>query len=359
MKKILFTSYNLGIGGIEKALVNLLNKFDYEKYKIDLILQDEEKFYELNKNTNIIYYKISKSNNIIIRKIINRLKIIFTCILKFHKYDTSICYATYDIPSSIIARYASFNSILWVHSDYFYVYEKDLNKIRKFFNSVKVDKFKYIVFVSDEARDNFILIYPNLKNKTIVINNIVNDKEIVKLSGEDEVDFDSKNSLLYVGRLEENSKCLRRLFEVMKKIKNNKKDIHLYLVGDGPDRTMYEDIVLKYDLTNYVTFLGKKSNPYPYIKKCDAIILTSNYEGFPVIYLEALTLNKKIITTIGVSSGSLNIRDYALVVDKDVNSIYNGVIECFSNKDNKKFDIDKYNKINILKLEKLIGECDD
>ena len=56
MKKILFTSYSLGMGGIEKSLVNLLDSFDYNNYKVYLILQDKEKFYNINKDVNVSYH---------------------------------------------------------------------------------------------------------------------------------------------------------------------------------------------------------------------------------------------------------------------------------------------------------------
>lgn len=360
MKKILFTSYNLGIGGIEKALVNLLSEFDYNKYQIDLILQDKNVFYNIDKNINIKYYKVIKSGNIIVRKIINRLKIILTCILNYHKYNASICYATYDIPSSIITRYASKNNILWVHSDYLLLYKNDIKKTKNFFNKLKTNKFKHIVFVSDEAKNNFIKIYPNLKEKTIVINNLINYKEIEEKMVTKEKLFNKKNNLVYVGRLEEESKCLSRLFKTMKMIKENNKDIHLWLIGDGPDKNKYEQIIEEYDIKNYVTMLGKKNNPYPYIKQSDAIILVSNYEGFPVVYLEALTLNKNIITTIDVTSGSLHIKDYAQICKKDSEDIYNNIVSYFEKKLKvKKFNINEYNKENIKKIEDIIGGKND
>ena len=65
-------------------------------------------------------------------------------------------------------------------------------------------------------------------------------------------------------------------------------------------------------------FVGQKKNPYPYIGLADYIILTSDYEGFPVTYLEAITLNKKILTTIDVSDDSINIgKDYATIISTD------------------------------------------
>ena len=55
---------------------------------------------------------------------------------------------------------------------------------------------------------------------------------------------------------------------------------------------MYEDYTKKLKIENQVTFFGQKINPYPYMQEADYIILTSDYEGFPVIYLESLILNK-------------------------------------------------------------------
>ena len=58
------------------------------------------------------------------------------------------------------------------------MYKNDIKKTKNFFNKLKTNKFKHIVFVSDEAKNNFTKIYPNLKEKTIVINNLINYKEI-------------------------------------------------------------------------------------------------------------------------------------------------------------------------------------
>ena len=84
------------------------------------------------------------------------------------------------------------------------------------------------------------------------------------------------------------------------------------------DQIESEDLVTKNDLSKRVTFVGQKTNPYPYIKLADYIILTSDYEGFPVTYLEAITLHKRILTTIDVSDESINIgKDYATIISMD------------------------------------------
>ena len=63
--------------------------------------------------------------------------------------------------------------------------------------------------------------------------------------------------------------------------------------------------------------IGETDNPYPYIRMADGLILTSDYEGFPVVYNESLVLKTPIITTIPVSDKYLNFRDYSVVTPKN------------------------------------------
>ena len=77
----------------------------------------------------------------------------------------------------------------------------------------------------------------------------------------------------------------------------------------------------KNKLQKRVNFLGKKANPYPYMKKADYIIFTSDYEGFPVTYLEAITLGKQIITTIPTSDDKIDMKKISNVISKDENEM--------------------------------------
>ena len=70
-------------------------------------------------------------------------------------------------------------------------------------------------------------------------------------------------------------------------------------------------------VNKHVKFIGRKNNPYPYMLQADYLIITSDYEGFPVIYLEGITLNKNIITTINTSDDEINMEDYAYIVSKE------------------------------------------
>ena len=139
-KKVLLCSYNLDIGGIETSLVNLLNKIDLNKYEITLLLEKKEGIFlkSIPKDIKVIEYKTSDCKNIIFRKIINRLKLIFYILKFYKKFDFAGCYATHLGPEAIITRYASTNKALWVHSNYYYVYKKDINKRKEFFDKRKV-----------------------------------------------------------------------------------------------------------------------------------------------------------------------------------------------------------------------------
>ena len=72
---------------------------------------------------------------------------------------------------------------------------------------------------------------------------------------------------------------------------------NIIILGEGSERESLENYIRENKLENSIKLLGFKSNPYPYIKNADAYILSSRYEGYPLVLCEALVLNKKIIST--------------------------------------------------------------
>ena len=132
--------------------------------------------------------------------------------------------------------------------------------------------------------------------------------------------------------------------------------IELWIIGDGPDRNRYEEYVEKNHLQKEIRFLGRKTNPYPYMKLADYIILTSDYEGFPVTYLEAIALEKNIITTIPTSDEYLNMKEYAYIISKDEKEMVKEVKKILKEgKDCKRIDLEKVQELKKLKLEHLFN----
>ena len=353
-KDLIFSAVSMEIGGIEKALLNLVNRIDKNKYNVTIILERKEGELLNDIDTSVIVkeLKVSNNKNIILRKIINSYRKLVYKIVNYHNYDFSCCYATYSYSSSKIALMSSMNSSLYVHSDYQYIYNE--KEYKEFFDSRNIYDYKHIIFVSNESRESFEKVYNNLSDKLLVFNNFINVKEILKRSEESINITKEKNKKLFVfvGRLDDSSKKLKRAFQIVKDIKN----IDLWVIGDGKDRPMYEEYVKKEKLTNRIRFLGMKENPYPYMKQADYIILTSEYEGFPVIYLESLVLNKQLLTTINTSDDQINIKDYASIISKNEKIIEDVKKVLKENHGVKKIDIEKIQKARMNELEKVFNE---
>lgn len=359
-KNILFTAYDLNIGGIETALINLLKKIDYSKYNVTLILEEKTGplLNEVDSRVNVIEYKVSNNNNVIIRKIYNLLKRIVYTILNKDTFDFSCCYATYSMMGEKISKISSCNNSIYIHGDYVNVYP-DNDDFLNFFNTRKIEQFRKILFVSNESLKNFLLKFPKLKSKCIVVNNFVNEEEIKKLSSKKTNIEKTKDKLLvFVGRLDEQSKKISRALEVVESLKD-KHSIELWIIGDGPDKKMYQEYITKNKLEENIKFLGMKKNPFPYMRKADYILMTSEYEGFPVTYMEAIILNKKIITTIDVSDSFISIPNkLGYIVSKDSQKMKKQIEKIFENDNLKyeKIDIQKMNKSKMKILEDIFDE---
>ena len=195
MKKILFAAYNLDLGGIETSLVTLTNFLLEKGYEITIALEKKEGVFldKISPNINIIEYKPSNEKNIIKRKIDNLIKR-YKFIKKYkNKFDFSASFATYSIPASFIARTCSKNNAIWGHADYLSLYNNDVEKMKDFFNKRKISKFKNIVFVSNEGKDSFIKVFPKLKDRVCVCNNLINDKRILNKAEEKVNDLKKEN----------------------------------------------------------------------------------------------------------------------------------------------------------------------
>lgn len=356
-KELFFAINTLEMGGIEKSIINLLNNINYDKYNVTLAMEEKKGIFlaKLNKNVKVMEVKVSSNKNVIIRKFINLYRKFIFFLLNYHAYDFSCCYATYSLSANVLSRIASSNNALYVHSNYTHIY--DYNNFRKFFDSRSIDKFKNIIFVSNEAKEDFCQIYTQYHNKSLVFNNFINYEEIKKLSSSKIKENKNKDKKLFVfiGRLDDSSKKVGRAINLVKEID----EINLWIVGDGPDREMYESIVEKNKLNEKIKFLGSKENPYPYIKCADYIILTSDYEGFPVVYLESLILEKPIITTILVSDDEINIKDIANIVSKQENEMVKEVKNILKkNQIKNKIDFEKIQIRRMKKLEKIFDNID-
>lgn len=357
MKKIIFFAKDLNVGGIEKSLVNLLNKL-IVFYEVTLVLEKNEGLYkkDLSKKVTIIEHKVSELKIMPIRKGINFTRRLIFTLKHRNKYDFSCAYTTYLYSAIKLALITSKNNSIYVHSDYKNLYKE--KEFRNFFDTRYINKFNKIIFVSNESRKNFCKYYKDLKDKTLVINNLINIEEIIKKSKE-KIDLKkSKDDItfMFLGRLDEESKKLSRLLECFKILTKKHKNYKLWIVGDGEEYKNCENFIKENNLGNNIILCGVQSNPYKYLKKADYLILTSDYEGFPVVFNEANILGKMVFTTIKVSDDYYNLTDgYGFLIPKEVNLMAKNIEQIIkTNPKVKKIDYKKLNAKRVDDIRKVI-----
>lgn len=358
-KKLLFTAYSLDLGGIETALINLLKRMDYSKYEVDLILEKKEGIFlpDVPKTVNVYEYKISSSKFVPYRKVYNRLKLIkWKHRLRKNKYSFSCSYATSSIPGALLALSASKKSCLWVHNNYHITYPNDID-LRNFFDGLHAYQFNKVVFVSRENMIDVCDHYSSIKEKALVCNNFIDGDNIISLAKEKVSDFKKiTTTFINVGRHDENQKRLSRIIDASKKLKSEGFDFQVLFVGDGQDTNKYKEMIEEYNLEDTIIMLGRKKNPYPYYKLSDAVLLSSDYEGYPVVFLETLIMNKVLLST-KVSDWKDLDKIYGKFSNKTPNGVYNMMKDYLKDgfKPTKVFDYIEYNKDIENKLYNIIN----
>lgn len=357
MKKMLFAAYSLGVGGIETALITLLQELIKKEHEITLVLEKKEGILleTLDSKIKVIEYTPSNNKIIPIRKFINMCKQLKFKLKYKNKFDFSAAYATYSLSNGFIARTASKNSVLWVHTDYLARNNNDEEKTREYYKELKAEEFAKIVFVSRQARNNFLKLFPHCQEKAIYCNNLINGDKIIEKSKEEiQEEKEDITTFLTVARHNENEKKLSRLIKVAEMLKNDGFKFRILFVGDGQDTNFYKEIVESKNLNDTITFLGQKKNPYPYYKISDCVVLTSEYEGYPVVFLESMLLKTPIITT-NVSDYDEIEGKYGIVTSKEIDSIYTEMKNFIQNgfEIKEEFNYKKYNEEILENLEKI------
>jgi glycosyltransferase involved in cell wall biosynthesis len=354
MKKILKINMSkLIIGGMEKALVELLNKSDLTKnYDITLLLVyngEENYLSSVPKGVKIEILCKGKWN--IFNKALVAISLLYRLIKSyFIKYDVSICYTHHHGILSKITRNESKNNIIFIHGDL--LNSRTEEQIKKLCNKVKFDKFSKVVCVSERSKGSFLEIYKNYSGKVVVANNYIDGEEVISKSLDDIKKSKLKNivTFLNVARHEEQSKRITRIIGATERLNKEKYSFRVLLIGDGKDTELYKMIIKDKKIKN-IEILGKKSNPFPYYKISDAFIFSSIAEGYGIVLNEARILNVPIITTDVADASIITKEGYGILCNNDENGIYYGMKE-FMDKGyqiKNKFDYKKFND-NITKV---------
>ena len=326
-KNIIIIMNNLRVGGAEKALISLLQTFNYSLYNVDLLLFKKEGLFlnQVPKEVKILdepkeykFFDMSFSKAILnalkllrFDIVINRIamgflfkteknvavreqklwKFLGKCLPPISKkYDMAIGFLE-KTPNYFCAdKVTATVKIGFINNDY----EKLEMNPKLDYNCF--NKLNYIATVSDECLASLQRNFPNYLDKLLVIGNISTPKLILKLADETIKPLHSGLKLITLGRLAP-QKGYDLLVEAAYILKQKNINFKWYILGIGELQNELNSQIAKYDLQSEIIFLGLKENPYPYIKQADFYIQPSRFEGKSLAIDEAKILKKPIIVT--------------------------------------------------------------
>lgn len=365
MKKILFGITSLNLGGAERVLVDIVNslKNSYDITVLTLYPNGElEKELEKEIKIKSIYQKPYNEMNCF-EKLSISLKLLFRKNKMYKdniKEDYDVQVAFLEGPITRLFTIGNVKKIAWVHSDITKIFGNNFKaKLKRKLDEKVYNQYEKIIFVSSDNLQKFKNIYSKISvDKLQVIYNYISSEQVLKKADEDiEVEFNTKElSIGIIARLVE-AKALDRLIKVHKKIIENGYMHHIYVIGDGPLKEELEKEISKNHIENTFILLGKKENPYPYMKQMDVVALVSYYEGLPVTLMEAKILNKYIFITDTAAREVLQDYTNSKIVENSEDGIYNGICDIIQNKkiilkqieEAKRYDnVDILNEIRVL-----------
>ena len=218
------------------------------------------------------------------------------------EYDLAISFLT---PHNFVRDHVrTKKKICWIHTDYTRI---DVNAELEL---PVWDSFDYIASISPDVTKTFLQIFPTLSPKIIEIENILSSTFVCYRAEEFDVQDTlltahspqptANINLLSIGRFT-NQKNFDNLPDICKKtlelLKEKNIDVRWYIIGFGTDENLIRQKIAEAEMQEHVIILGKKSNPYPYIKACDIYVQPSRYEGKSVTVREAQMLRKPVVVT--------------------------------------------------------------
>lgn len=329
MIKVLFLIHDLGAGGAEKVLVNLVNHMDSTKFDITVMALFGGGVNEQFLKPGIRYIKAFEHTirgNRILMKLLTPEQL-HRWLIKEH-YDIEVSYL--EGPSArIISGCTSKDTkkVSWIH-----VEQKTLKAASRAFRSEAEAKecysrFERTVCVSGTVMKDFTSLF-EVHSPCEVLYNTVESETILEKSREtvEELHQNSKIKLITAGTLKP-SKGYERLLRIIKKLQQDGAQAELYILGRGPLKDELEEYVAENGLSDNVVFLGYRTNPYKYVANCDLYVCASFAEGFSTAATEALIVGTPVCTVevSGMKEMLGENNEYGIVTGNDEEALYQGI----------------------------------
>lgn len=312
MKKIAFYIESWVCGGAEKQLIDLVNHFDYSKYRITIISIFRKSVYDnytfqlddrINPQVELKY--LIDNGNPMVYRLFNHAfshlsrRLLYRMLIK-EKYDYEIAYYE-GLPTLFVANSANRSSkkYAWLHTDNHRLYQNkrsdELMNVSKLYS-----KFDKVVGVSECTEQSFKDFFPELNTCTIA-NGL--DIELIKKKAEEECPYPDFEEMTFVsvGRFTQ-VKGYLRLLQVLDKLHTEGYQFKLVLVGDGDEKNNLVKYVSERGLNTCVLFAGSQANPYKYFKNADYYVCSSYFEGFGLTVAESIVCGLPVLVTDSVRS---------------------------------------------------------
>ncbi|MCD7802989.1 MAG: glycosyltransferase [Clostridiales bacterium] len=323
-KKLIFVSEALWVGGIETALVNLLNRLDYDKYDVTcLIVRDyQEMASRITPKCRLLVadrqhtvtfkesYKYSRLFNLMeepqnassTRRLIWKA----LCLLlkapemrMYSKYirkqlagehfDTCIIYS--DRTAELAVR--------GIDADKYLMFYHHGSMKREYHDSYGYKKSEQIIVVSQGVADNLKKEFPQFRDKITVVHNLTDIEGIREKAKEvpDDLFPETGFNIVSCGRLHHVKGYDLALQACDILLKRGYDQIHWHIVGGGPEEANLRQQIKELHLEEHVHLYGMKSNPFPYIKAADLFAQPSRFEGYSMSIMEGQVLGMPILAT--------------------------------------------------------------
>lgn len=328
-KKILFVAQNFEVGGVQTALISLLNnlqKNHLAEYDIKLFCFGRGRFLsQVPENIDIKFgnffltlaatpfMEVLKSKNPI-KIFVRMMLMIYVRIIgseKFYrnqfekhryneKFDAAISYFN-DVPRNYFNQgtvlYVSDfvnadERVAWIHNDPIGMnFEKE--HCAKAYRS-----YDRVICVSKGVKEKFDMFLPEYAHKTEVCYNKFSETLLRRRADEfepfEKQDFD----IVTVARIDNVQKRIDKIVGLCRRLKDDGvKNFKWRIVGGGPELSGNMKLAKEFKVRDVLEFCGEQENPYPYIKNSDLFALYSAYEGHPMVIGETKALGVYILTT--------------------------------------------------------------
>lgn len=365
MKKLLFGITSLTIGGAERVLVDLANEL-CDKYEITIFTIYANGEFEkslspkikLKTLYNTQYTELNKlKKKLIPLQVWLKQKRIYKKYIE-NDYDVEIAFLEGAITRLFSTKNKKTKKIAWIHNDISKVFGNSLKaKIKRNVDKKIYSNYDKLIFVSKDNVKKFEETYNNKVSKEVIYNYINSENVIAKSKETPDTKFKTDViNFITVARLVE-QKAIDRLIKIHTKLIKEGYKHNFYIIGDGPQKDKLEKMINENQVQETFKLLGKRENPYPYIKQSDYFCLLSHFEGYPMVVEEAKILNKQILIT--DTAAREVVRDYkeSHIFENTEDGIYIGLKEILkNNKQSINIENDYNNKHIIEKVIELVGE---